>query len=32
MLGWVGKIATKAIEKGVELQVPLLIETVSKYI
>ncbi|QIH33880.1 hypothetical protein [Sphingobacterium sp. DR205] len=32
ILGWVGKIATKAIEKGVELQVPLLIEVVNRYI
>jgi hypothetical protein len=32
ILGWVGKLATKAIEKGIELQVPLLIETVNKYI
>lgn len=32
VLSWVGEIATKAVEKGVELQVPLLIETVSRYI
>ncbi|WP_286857407.1 MULTISPECIES: hypothetical protein [Sphingobacterium] len=32
ILGWVGKIAAKAVEKGVELQVPLLIETVKNYI
>lgn len=31
-LGWVGNVASKAIEKGVELQVPILIETISKYI
>lgn len=32
VLGWVGNIVTKGIEKGVELQIPLLIETVHKYI
>ncbi|CAH0255794.1 hypothetical protein [Chryseobacterium sp. Bi04] len=31
IFSWVGKIATKAVEKGIDLQVPLLIETVSKY-
>lgn len=31
ILAWIGKIATKAIEKGVELQVPQLIEIIGKY-
>ncbi|WP_312323794.1 hypothetical protein [Soonwooa sp.] len=32
VLIWVGKMATKAVEKGIELQVPLLIETIHQYI
>lgn len=32
ILTWIGKIATKAVEKGVELHIPLLIETINHYI
>lgn len=32
VLIWVGKMASKAVEKGIELQVPLLIETIHQYI
>ncbi|WP_454059262.1 AbiTii domain-containing protein [Elizabethkingia ursingii] len=32
ILNWVGKIASKAIEKGLELQIPNLIETINHYI
>jgi len=32
ILSWIAKIATKAVEKGVELQVPLLIETINHYV
>lgn len=31
-LEWVGKVATKAVEKGVELQIPLLITKIQNFI
>ncbi len=31
-LDWVGKVATKAVEKGVELQIPLLISKIQDFI
>lgn len=31
-LEWVGKVATKAVEKGVELQIPLLISKIQDFI
>lgn len=31
-LDWVGKVATKAVEKGVELQIPLLISKIQEFI
>jgi len=30
-LEWVGKVATKAIEKGIELQIPLLISKIQEF-
>ncbi|TWP22510.1 hypothetical protein ETU10_10570 [Apibacter muscae] len=30
LLNWVGKVSSKAIEKGIELQIPLLIEKVQE--
>lgn len=32
ILNWIGRIATKAVEKGVELQIPHLIEIINQYI
>lgn len=32
IMSWIGKMASKAIEKGIELQIPVLIEKVSEFI
>lgn len=32
LMTWVGKMTTKAVEKGIELQVPVLIEKVSEFL
>lgn len=32
IMNWVGKMASKAIEKGIELQVPTLIEKISEFV
>lgn len=31
ILIWIGKIANKAVEKGIEIKIPQLIETISQY-
>lgn len=32
LMAWVGKMTTKAVEKGIELQVPVLIEKINDFI
>lgn len=32
LMSWVGKMTTKAVEKGIELQVPILIEKINDFI